>query len=202
MPPLNPFLAAFFRSSLPSQCTPTAHHILLVPTTDVLLTSRDTESSASVSDTVGSEEFLGSHVLRIPSAKSATAGGKDVHNLREIRGKARSYNTINGRSVVVKDSLIYSNKGESRHNHATCTLAAPPILILWDRLQGPRSRKPLVRRYMVFRYPRAKIMASLLHLATAGGIMGGDQSYTGFAAELWRPGLNGRHGRLSDGGRA
>ncbi len=112
MPPLNPFLSAFFRSTLPSQCSPTAQHILLVPTTDALLTSRDTESGAS-SDLVGSEEFLGSHVLRIPGAKPVTAGGKDpVQNLREMRGMARPYNTINGRSVVMKDNFVYSNKGE------------------------------------------------------------------------------------------
>lgn len=112
MQPLNPFLAAFFKSPFPAQCSPAAHHILLVPATDVLLTSRDTESGVSFSEFVGSEEFLGSHVLRIPSAKSAAAGGKDaVQNLREMRGKARVYSTINGRSVVVKDNLVYSNKG-------------------------------------------------------------------------------------------
>ncbi len=117
MQPLNPFLSAFFKSPLPSQCSPTAHHILLVPTTDVLLTSRDTESGgASFSDLVGSEEFLGSHVLRIPSIKAVTAGGKDaVQNLREMRGKAKPYNTINGRSVVIKDNLVYSNKGNTLH---------------------------------------------------------------------------------------
>lgn len=113
MQPLNPFLAAFFKSHLPAQCTPTSQHILLVPTTDVLLNSRDVESGTSLSDHVGSEEFLGSHVLRIPAPKpGTTAGGKDaVQNLREMRGKARPYNTINGRSVVIKDNLVYSNRG-------------------------------------------------------------------------------------------
>ncbi len=115
MQPLNPFLAAFLKSSLPSQCSPAASHVLLVPTTDVLLTSRDTESGASLSDVVGTDEFLGSHVLRIPNVKPATAGGKDaVQNLREMRGKAKPYNTINGRSVVVKDNLVYTNKGTGR----------------------------------------------------------------------------------------
>src|SRR4051794_8927453 len=105
MQPLNPFLCAFFKSTLPAQCTPVHHHvrlpahpssrptpalicvqILLVPTTDVLLTSRDRDSGALYSDLAGSEEFLGSHVLRVP-ASNATAGGKDAPNMRESRGK-------------------------------------------------------------------------------------------------------------------
>jgi hypothetical protein len=112
MQPLNPFLAAFFKSSLPAQCAPVHHHILLVPTTDVLLTSREIESGSSFHEIITSEEFLGSHVLRIPSANVPVAGGKDaVQNLREVRGKAKPYSTINGRSVVIKDNFVYTNKG-------------------------------------------------------------------------------------------
>ena len=114
MQPLNPFLAAFFKPGNPihSQCTPVHHHILLVPTTEFLLTSRETESGQTSADLIASEEFLGSHVLRIPSPATAAAGGKDaVGNLREVRGKARQYSTLNGRSVVIKDAIIFSNKG-------------------------------------------------------------------------------------------
>ncbi|KAI0025589.1 VPS9 domain-containing protein [Xylariomycetidae sp. FL0641] len=113
MPPLNPFLAAFFRPGSPiaNQCAPVHHHILLVPTTESLLTSRETEGGLSLSEFVASEEFLASHVLRIPSP-ATTAGGKEaVGNLREVRGKAKQYNTLNGRSVVIKDAFVYSNKG-------------------------------------------------------------------------------------------
>ncbi|KAH8199985.1 hypothetical protein TruAng_005866 [Truncatella angustata] len=114
MLPLNPYLAAFFRHGNPiiAQCSPVHHHVLLVPTTEFLLTSRETESGQSPSELVASEDFLGSHVLKIPSSV-ATAGGKDsgVGNLRELRGKARQYNTLNGRSVVIKDAFVYSNKG-------------------------------------------------------------------------------------------
>ncbi|XWW96013.1 hypothetical protein V2A60_003983 [Cordyceps javanica] len=107
MQPLNPFLAAFLKSSVASQCTPVHHYILLVPQTDVLLTHRETESGASASDFVASEEFLASHVLRIPPP-----GGKETsQNLREVRGKAKQFSTLNGRSVIVKDASIYSNKG-------------------------------------------------------------------------------------------
>ncbi|EGX96080.1 VPS9 domain protein [Cordyceps militaris CM01] len=107
MQPLNPFLAAFFKSSVAAQCTPVHHFILLVPQTDVLLTHRETESGASTSDFVASEEFLASHVLRIPPP-----GGKEAsQNLREVRGKAKQFSTLNGRSVIVKDASIYSNKG-------------------------------------------------------------------------------------------
>lgn len=126
MQPLNPFLAAFFKSPLPSQCSPVQHHILLVPTTDVLLSSRDAEAApgSSAAETVSAEEFLASHVLRIPDpakpaggsgatgAAGGAAGGKDsTPNLREMRGKAKQYNTINGRNVVIKDNVVYTNKG-------------------------------------------------------------------------------------------
>ena len=33
--------------------------------------------------------------------------------MRESRGKAKQYTTINGRTVVVKDAYVYSNKGAS-----------------------------------------------------------------------------------------
>ncbi|KAF4344132.1 VPS9 domain protein [Fusarium beomiforme] len=111
MQPLNPFLASFFKSSLPSQCTPVHHHILLVPSTDVLLTFRETESGTAPAEVIASEDFLASHVLRVPSP-NGVAGGKDgAQNLREVRGKAKQFTTINGKSVVIKDAFIYSNKG-------------------------------------------------------------------------------------------
>lgn len=134
MQPLNPFLAAFFKSPLPSQCQPVQHHVLLIPTTDVLLSSREAEAppGAPVAETVSTDEFLASHVLRIPDPiKSAvngtgatgggggtggTTGAKDATpNLREMRGKAKQYNTVNGRNVVVKDNVVYTNKGASLH---------------------------------------------------------------------------------------
>ncbi|KAH9216766.1 hypothetical protein DL95DRAFT_334900 [Leptodontidium sp. 2 PMI_412] len=138
MQPLNPFLSAFFKSAVPSQCTPVHHHILLVPTTEVLLTSRDRESGVLYADLAGSEEFLGSHVLRIP-ANHATAGGKDAPNMRESRGKAKQYTTINGRTVVVKDAYVYSNKGFKTLNQAQ---------LLTDTLWYPDSLEP--RQWLVY----------------------------------------------------
>lgn len=131
MQPLNPFLAAFFKSPLPSQCQPVQHHVLLVPTTDVLISSRDAEApaGASIAETVSTDEFLASHVLRIPDpiksavngtgatgggASGGTTGAKEATpNLREMRGKAKQYNTVNGRNVVIKDNVVYTNKGAS-----------------------------------------------------------------------------------------
>ncbi|KAI9050810.1 hypothetical protein LZ554_004929 [Drepanopeziza brunnea f. sp. 'monogermtubi'] len=138
MQPLNPFLSAFFKSAVPSQCTPVHHHILLVPSTEVLLTSRDRESGALYSDLAGSEEFLGSHVLRIP-ANHATAGGKDAPNMRESRGKAKQFTTINGRTVVVKDAYVYSNKGFKTLNQAQ---------FLTDTLWYPDSLEP--RQWLIY----------------------------------------------------
>ncbi|KAI0802184.1 hypothetical protein GGR55DRAFT_667277 [Xylaria sp. FL0064] len=120
MQPLNPFLAAFFKpgSSLATQCTPVHHYILLVPTTEFLLTSREVETGALLTDVVATDDFLGSHVLRIPSPFSAVGGKDGVGNLREWRGKAKQYTTLNGRSVVIKDAFVYSNKGFKTHTHS------------------------------------------------------------------------------------
>lgn len=110
MPPLNPFLRAFFRSAYPSQCSPISHHVLLVPTTEVLLSSKDRDTNVSFAELAGSEEFLASHVLRVVGG-GLPPPGKDAPNVRETKNKAKQYSTINGRTVVVKDAFVYSNKG-------------------------------------------------------------------------------------------
>lgn len=127
MHPLNPFLRAFFRSTVPGQCIPIENHVrcdlghsskylltlylqvLLVPTTESLIWSRDRETNLHYSDLVTSEEFLGSHVLRIPP--STGSAGKDETNVRDSRGKAKQLTTVNGRTVIIKENSVYSNKG-------------------------------------------------------------------------------------------
>ncbi|KAJ5926470.1 hypothetical protein N7516_008243 [Penicillium verrucosum] len=110
MHPLNPFLRAFFRSTVPGQCIPVENHVLLVPTTESLIGSRDRESNLLYSDLVASDEFLGSHVLRIP-IYTGSATSKEENNVRENRGKAKQVTTFNGRTVIIKDNSVYSNKG-------------------------------------------------------------------------------------------
>ncbi|KAL8663575.1 MAG: hypothetical protein Q9202_003763 [Teloschistes flavicans] len=110
---LNPFLRAFFRSTLPAQCNPVSNHVLLVPTTEVLLTSKDRESNTLYTDLTGSEEFLASHVIRINGAQAPGNG-----SVRDSRGKAKQFNTVNGRTVIVKESFVYSNKGFRNINQA------------------------------------------------------------------------------------
>lgn len=85
--------------------------ILLVPATEVLLNSKDSESNTLYADLVGSEDFLASHVVRVPGA--APSGN---NNIRDNRGKAKQFNTINGRSVMVKESFVYSNKGMIKYS--------------------------------------------------------------------------------------
>ena len=115
MPPLNPFLQAFFRSALPSQCSPVNHHVLLVPTTDVLLNSKDRETNTAYADLAHTEEFLASHVLRVPGG---VPPAEKVAGAREQKAKAKQYSTINGRTVVVKEAFVYSNKGFKTLNQA------------------------------------------------------------------------------------
>ena len=79
---------------------------MLVPTTEVLLTSIDGETNTLYADLAASEEFLASHVLRI----SGTVEPGNA-NVRDNRGKAKQFTTVNGRIIVVKESFAYSNKG-------------------------------------------------------------------------------------------
>ncbi|KAF2182159.1 hypothetical protein K469DRAFT_691395 [Zopfia rhizophila CBS 207.26] len=115
---INPFLRAFFRSVLPSQCSPVHHHVLLVPTTEVLLNSRDHDTNAYYADLSSSEEFLASHVLRVPGGVGPNNQVKDGTSFRENRGKAKQYSTANGRTVIIKDAFVYSNKGFKTLNQA------------------------------------------------------------------------------------
>ncbi|KAL8778580.1 MAG: hypothetical protein Q9213_007357 [Squamulea squamosa] len=87
--------------------------ILLVPTTEVLLTSKDRESNALYSELTSSEEFLASHVVRTTGTQALGNG-----SVRDSRGKAIQYNTVNGRTLVVKESFVYSNKGFKNINQA------------------------------------------------------------------------------------
>lgn len=92
--------------------------VLLVPTTEVLLTSRDKDSGTSYADLSGSEEFLASHVLRVPGGVGPNNQIRDASSFRETRGKAKQFTTANGRTVIVKDAFIYSNKGAHAPRHA------------------------------------------------------------------------------------
>ncbi|KAI2033429.1 hypothetical protein LOZ52_003504 [Ophidiomyces ophidiicola] len=82
--------------------------VLLVPVTESLVNARDRDSDTPYVDLIHAEEFLGSHVLRVStsvSAKDALAGARD------FRGKARQMTTANGRTVVIRESMVFSNKG-------------------------------------------------------------------------------------------
>lgn len=60
-------------------------------------------------DLASSDEFLASHVVRVQGPGLTPANG----SVRDSRGKAKQLNTINGRTVIVKESAVYSNKGTS-----------------------------------------------------------------------------------------
>lgn len=108
------------RSCCPRPKYPNLHEtkVLLVPTTEVLLTSRDRDTNASYADLSGSEEFLASHVLRVPGGVGPNNHVKDTSTFRESRGKAKQFSTANGRTVIIKDAFVYSNKGFKTLNQA------------------------------------------------------------------------------------
>lgn len=87
----------------------TLPQIILVPTTECLVTGKDRETNSTYADLAGSEDFLASHVLRISGPT-----GPGSNNVRDSRGKAKQLNTVNGRTIVVKESFVYSNKGTVR----------------------------------------------------------------------------------------
>ncbi|EGE06405.1 VPS9 domain-containing protein [Trichophyton equinum CBS 127.97] len=91
--------------------------ILLVPLTESLINSRDRESGAQYADLVTSEDFLASHILRI-TGSPGSAATKEISSLRDQKGKAWQMATANGRTVVIKESVVYSNKGFKMVNHA------------------------------------------------------------------------------------
>jgi small subunit ribosomal protein S11 len=60
-------------------------------------------------------------VLRIPIHTGST-NSKEDNNVRDSRGKARQVTTFNGRTVIIKDNSVYSNKGNKslKVNAVTC----------------------------------------------------------------------------------
>jgi hypothetical protein len=86
--------------------------ILLVPITEVLVTNKDAETNVPFTEVAGYDEFIGSHVIKVPTP-TLGEGGKEGGNVRESRNKAKQFTTLNGRTVVIKESFVYSNKGQT-----------------------------------------------------------------------------------------
>lgn len=114
MPVLNPFLRALFQSSVLGTALSAQNYVLLVPTTESLLYGQDRDTHKRFADQVEDEDFLGSHILRIVP----NAAGKEG-NVRDNRGKAKTYATVNGRSVILKENVVYTNKGFKQLTQAT-----------------------------------------------------------------------------------
>ncbi|KAL9053463.1 MAG: hypothetical protein Q9162_004766 [Coniocarpon cinnabarinum] len=118
MQPLNPFVKAFFSSKLPAQCSPPSNYILFFPTTEHLLTHKEHETQTDWEELVNSEEIISSHVVRVSSEFGSGPLGKDGSSLRDGKGKAKQFATLNSKTVVVKDNFVYSNKGFKSLNQA------------------------------------------------------------------------------------
>ncbi|KAK7204485.1 hypothetical protein BZA70DRAFT_290447 [Myxozyma melibiosi] len=104
--PLNPLLAALFH---PPQLSPRSrdlanalksprNYVILVPTTTSLLYTVDQETNTPFAELCNQEDFLASHIVKIGVSAKAI-------------GRARVFWTLNGRSIVIKDDFIYTNKG-------------------------------------------------------------------------------------------
>ncbi|KPI43727.1 uncharacterized protein AB675_6443 [Cyphellophora attinorum] len=106
MPVLNPFLRALFQSSVLGHALPAQNYILLVPTTESLIYGLDRETGKRYADQSDDEDFLAAHILRVPPPV-----GKETPNVRDSRGKAKTYSTVNARTVIVKENVVFTNKG-------------------------------------------------------------------------------------------
>ena len=105
MPVLNAFLRALFQSSVLGHALPAQNYVLLVPSTESIIHGIDRESNKRYADIIDDEDFLGSHILRIPAPPAKDA------NVRDGRSKAKTYPTVTGRTVIVKDNVVFTNKG-------------------------------------------------------------------------------------------
>lgn len=105
MPALNLFLRALFQSSVLGHALPAQNYVVLVPTSESLIYGLDRDTGKQYADIVEDEDFLGSHILRIPP------GVAKEGNIRDGRGKAKTYPTVNARTVILKESTVYTNKG-------------------------------------------------------------------------------------------
>lgn len=70
----------------------------------------DLESRKGYLNLVASEEFLESHVLKIPHEDSDQ--DKDGQNPPDSKSKSNQISTFNGRSVIFKKNAVWTSKGE------------------------------------------------------------------------------------------
>ncbi len=77
------------------------------------MTHRDRDTHAPYLDLVTSEDFLASHVVRVPAGATPLHNSIDISSFKENKNKAKQYSTLSGKTVVVKDIFVYSNKGMS-----------------------------------------------------------------------------------------
>lgn len=100
-PPPNPFLQALFikSNSLLKHCGPSTSIVILAPVSSSL-NATDADTGLVYGDNL-TDEFVQSHVLRIAHAKDEVLE----------RGKARVYFTINGKTMVIKDDVIFPHRG-------------------------------------------------------------------------------------------
>lgn len=151
--------------------------MLLVPTTDCLIGSRDRESSLYYSDLVASEEFLGSHVLRMPISPGS-ANGKEESNVRDNRGKAKQLTTFNGRTVIIKENSVYSNKGGHKRITNFPEFMVSTNAVFTFRLQIPYSGSASLGCPVLYLVERISAMAHILHFAPIGRVVRSRQNHS------------------------
>jgi hypothetical protein len=116
-------------------------------------------------------------VLRVPANYASAAGGKDT-SMRDRRLKPTSFTTLSGKSVVIKENHVYSNKGNS------IGISEKRPLIL-DRIQISHSGANPIGYNMVSRFPGAASMAGILHIKATSWYLRGHKDTTSDLVEKY-----------------
>lgn len=105
-------MGVFFKSLVFFQCSFVYYYIFFVLFMDVLFIFWEIESGLFVQEVFFFEEFFLSYVLCV-LVGSVGVLSKDVfQNFCEVRGKVKQILILNGWSVIIKDVVVYSNKGK------------------------------------------------------------------------------------------
>lgn len=106
-------------------------------------------------------------MLRIPINAGST-NGKEESNVRDNRGKAKQVTTFNGRTVIIKENSVYSNKGGHKRISDIMKFIVLANGQFIFRLQVPYPSPASFGCAVLYFVKRVPAVAHLLHFAPTG----------------------------------
>jgi hypothetical protein len=107
--------------------------------------------------------------------------------VRDNRGKAKQVTTFNGRTVIIKENSVYSNKGGHKRiirDIMGCIVLADGQFIF--RLQVPYPSPTSLGCTVLYFVKRVQAMAHLLHFAPTGRVVRSRQNHSGRSTRDYR----------------